>query len=162
MSTRLLSMTAWAVFSTCLSGCSLLISQSGTTLRDLDSRQIVQDRFGKPDAVSLINLIDPQREETRQFEVEHYHIHAKLNTEMPVGFLPPIMLLAEPVLTCAALYEAGKEYVEGHHLEFVYDQQGNTIGSKFPQPFLAAMQGKSRSTNVLNWKRVGNDDSQQD
>jgi hypothetical protein len=153
MPTRLLYMTALAAMITCLPGCSLLISRSGTALRDLDSRQIVHDRFGPPDSVSLVDLIDPRSEEIRQFEVEHYHIHAKLDTARPTGFWPPALLLIEPLLICGALYEAAREYVEGHHLAFVYDEQGNTTGHQYPQPFFKAVQAGARESNVLHWKR---------
>lgn len=154
MPTRLLYMTVLAAMITCLSGCSLLIEHSGTVLRDLDSRQIVHDRFGPPDSVSAVNLIDPRSEEVRQFEVENYHIHGKFNTAMPIGYWSPFFLLAEPFLTCTALYEAAREYVEGHDLAFVFDEQGNTIGHHYPQPFLEAVHGASES-NVLDWKRSG-------
>ena len=139
---RLLCMTA------CLPGCSLFIAHSGTALRDLDSRQIVHDRFGPPDSVSAVDLMDPRSEEIRQFEVENYHIHAKLDTAMPIGFWHPIALLVEPLLTCGALYEAAREYVEGHDLAFVFDEQGNTIGHHYPQPFLEALQAGASESNV--------------
>lgn len=154
MRTRLLWMTALAAMITSLPGCSLLITHSGTTLSDLDSRQIVHDRFGPPDSVSVVDLIDPRSEEIHQFEVEHYHIHAKCSTAMPMGAPPPLtLLLIEPLLTCGALYSAAKEYVVGHHLSFVYDEQGDTIGYQYPQTFLDSVQRGARESNVLNWKR---------
>lgn len=152
MLTRLLYKTALAAMVTFLPGCSLLITHSGTALRDLDSRQIVNDRFGSPDSVSVVDLIDPRSEEIRQFEVEHHYIHAKLDTAMPVGYMPATALLIEPLLICSALYEAAREYVEGHHLAFVYDDQGNTIGYQYPQPFPEAVQARASESNVLQWK----------
>ena len=152
MRTRLSHLIALAGMIACLPGCSIFIDSSGITLRDLDSRQIVHDRFGPPDSVSLVDLIDPASEEVCQFEVEHHHINAKVNTSMPIGAWFPFMLVVEPYLTCRAIYDAAEEYVEGHDLSFVYDQQGNTIGHDYPRPYLDAL--TAGKNNVLRWKPV--------
>jgi hypothetical protein len=146
---------------TCLQGCSLLITQSGTVLRDLDSRQIVHNRFGPPDSIAEVDLIDPDSEEVRRFEVESYHVHAKFSTAMPMGAWIPGMLLMEPYLTCLTIYEAAREIAKGHHLSFVYDEQGNTIGHRYPRPFLERMQEASSTTNVLNWELVRHEGDRQ-
>ncbi len=154
MFTRLLRMTALAIAAISFSGCSLLIENSGIVLRDLDTRQIVHDRLGQPDNVSVVDLVDPRSEKIRQFEVEHYHVHAKFNTAMPVGASSGLIILMEPIMTCSALYNAAKEVAVGHSLEFVYDEQGNTIGYKYPQSFHGSGRSSSSQSNVLNWKRA--------
>lgn len=139
------------------SGCSLLINHSGVMLRNLDSREIVYERFGPPDSVSLVSAIDPKSSEVREFEVEHYHVHAKFNTAMPIGAWGPSMLLLEPFLTSLAVYEAASEVVRGHDLAFVYDDHGNTIGHHYPRPFLDAVQRPRDEVNVLLWERRDSD-----
>lgn len=135
-----------------LPGCSLLIRASGETLRDLDTREIVYDRFGPPDSVSVMSAVDPRTSEVRQFEVEHYHVHAKYNTAMPMGSGSVFMILGEPIATCQALVEATGEIMKGHHLAFVYDDQGKTIGHQYPQPFLDRPWTRDE-TNVLHWEK---------
>lgn len=157
MFTRFLQMTTWASTLACLSGCSLLISAYGPQHSDLESRQLVNDRFGQPDSVSVVELVNPDSEEVQQFEVENHYVHANFNTTMPMGSGSLLMLFAEPYFTCVALYDAAKEYAEVQHLAFVYDEQGNTIGHKYPQSLL---QGQfDVRDNVLRWKSPGGTDA---
>lgn len=153
MTTQIVHRTAMFVVIMCLPGCSLLINGSGTELRDLDSRQIVRERFGSPDRITQLDLVDPDTNQIRQFEVENYHVHAKFYTAMPVGAWNPLALFIEPYLMCTEAYEAAKEIADGHHLAFVYDEYGNTIGSQYPRPYLGSMLANSPDTNVLAWDR---------
>ncbi|MGE0247717.1 MAG: hypothetical protein AB7Q37_19045 [Pyrinomonadaceae bacterium] len=136
-----------------LQGCSLLIRCSGTSLSELDTREIVYERFGPPDSVSLINAVDPQTSEVRQFEVEHHHVHAKFKATSPIWCGSVVILLYEPFLIGEALYEAASEIIEGHDLAFVYDEQGNTIGRQGPISFIGGTQQDRVEINVLNWDR---------
>ncbi len=154
MFTRLLRMTALAIAMISFSGCSLLIANSGIVLRDLDTRQMVHDRLGQPDSISVVDLVDPRSEKIRQFEVEQYHVHAKFNTAMPMGASSGLIFFIEPIMTCYALYDAAKEVAVGHSLEFVYDEQGKTIGHQYPQPFDGSGRSNSINSNVLNWQRA--------
>lgn len=151
MLSRLKYFVAWIPVVASLQGCSLLIDSSGAMLRDLNTRQIVYDKLGPPDRVSVVDRIDPNSDEVRQFEVEHYHVHAKYNTSMPIGSWHPIAILVEPAMICYETYEAAEEIVKGHHLEFVYDQHGNTIGHRYPQAFPESLRSDSTQTNVLYW-----------
>lgn len=146
LSTFAIAMTA------SLQGCSILIMASGLTLGELDTREIVYERFGPPDSVSVINAIDPESSKVREFEVEHYHVHAKFNTAMPMGSGSLLMFVFEPIMTCQASIEAAYEIIRGHDLAFVFDEQGNTIGRSGPSSFLD-MGRQAGEINVLHWKR---------
>ncbi len=141
-----------------LTGCSLLINCSGESLRNLDTREIVYERFGPPDSVSVLHAVDPQTSEARRFDVEHYHVHAKFNTAMPMGSGSVFMLLVEPIMTCQALLGAAGEIIKGHDLAFVYDDQGNTIGRQGPLSSMEALRNYRDKTNVLHWERPDDGD----
>lgn len=138
-------------------GCSLMIAASAPTLRDLDSKLIVHERFGLPQKIEAVELLNPDNNTPERFLVEKYHVHERFNTSMPIGAPAPLLLLADPYLTCKALYDAAKEKREGHHLEFVYDESGNTIGHKYPAPWLTGPGSLQGDVNVLNWESVNAD-----
>lgn len=137
---------------TCLPGCSLFIRYSGTTLRKLESRAEVEERFGPCHNLDTVDLIEPSTLEVHRFEVERYHLHRKFNTEMSMGAWGPVLLLYEPALTCCFSYEAAREIAIGHDLAFVYDQNDKVIGHQYPRKFEYAIQ--DRSINVLDWEEV--------
>jgi len=147
---RRFTMIAAAMLVAELPGCALMIHHSGITVHDPDSRDGVQKQFGTPDSVTQSQRIDPDTDELRTFDVENYHVHAKFDTAMPTG-AGGLGLLLDPFLTFQELYKAGKEYVQGHDLAFVYDEHGQTIGYQHPQPFLQRLQSRDEN-NVLYWQ----------
>ena len=134
---------------TCLPGCSLFIQHSGTTLRNLESRTEVEERFGASDNLDAVDSIEPSTQEVYRFEVERYHLHRKFNTAMSMGGWSPFLLLYEPALTCHSSYDAAKEIAIGHELAFVYDQDDKIIGHQYPRKFEDAM--RDWSIDVLDW-----------
>lgn len=155
MSGRTLCYVAFAVAITVIPGCSFIIANSGTTLSDLTTRDVVTAQFGSPDKVAELDLVEPGTGEVRRFEVEQYRVHGNYNDgPMPPGAGGLLLLALDPWLTCVELYETAREYVLGHELAFVYDEDGNAIGHQYPQPFLQSIQAPSnRGVNVLRWDR---------
>lgn len=132
-----------------LPGCNILIRNSGETLNGLDSRDVVVSRFGLPERVDEIHLLEPETNEVHRFDVEKYRVHANYNTGGPIGAGGGMLLLLDPWLTCVALCEKVRDIRDGHDLAFVYDADGNTIGHQYPQPFL--QNHWIDKTNVLHW-----------
>lgn len=107
--------------------CFLLVANPGTTLSALDSRDAVVNRFGPPEQVDEVRLLEPSTNEIHRFEVEKYQVHANYNTGMPMGARGALLLLLDPWLTRVALYEKMKEVVAGHDLAFVYDEVSKAV-----------------------------------
>ena len=131
----------------------MLINNLGPRLDSLDSRAVVEERFGPSQNIVAVDLREPSSQSIRRFEVETYHVHRKFNTAMGMYPFSPLALFYEPFWTCSELYKATKEMIVGHHLAFVYDQAGNTIGYKYPRPPRQAIQDGFK-INVLNWEEV--------
>ncbi|MBL8812716.1 MAG: hypothetical protein JNM43_21300 [Planctomycetaceae bacterium] len=110
-------------------GCGLLISQSGIGPGAPESRELVHRQFGRPNRTSTTTLHHRLTGETREFEVEHYHVHRKFRPRYAPGFYP---ILLDPLLVPVAIANAGREIAKGHELEFVYDDKGRTIGARYP------------------------------
>ncbi len=128
--------TILVVMITLLPGCSLLITAAGIAPGVPSSREMVHKEFGPPQRTSTVNLLNKTTGETRDFEVEHYRVHSKFAPKYGTGYYHPIMLIAEPVMTSVALFVAIQEVAEGHVLEFVYDDEGKTIGYRYPFAFM--------------------------
>ena len=122
------------------------------SLTDLDNREIVEEKFGQPDRVEELQLKHPKSGEIQSFEVNHYHVHRRYSTDVPMGSYHPILLLAEPVLIPTAIGMSLREYAAGHKMRFVYDEDGETIGFDYPYPFTEHFQ-MFRKSNVLRWEQ---------
>ncbi|MFK7817381.1 MAG: hypothetical protein AB8G99_01575 [Planctomycetaceae bacterium] len=64
----------------------------------------------------------------------------------------PFPVMLDPWLTGVGLSKTAREYVVGHDLAFVYDEEGNAIGHKYARPMTQWVQpGLRDRVNVLEW-----------
>lgn len=148
---RVAGCTFLAVVITTLPGCSLMITGAGIRAGAPGTRELVYEEFGRPQRISTISLLNRSTGETREFEVEHYLVHAKFAPKYPTGCYPLSALFAEPIYTPIALFSAVDEIVEGHALEFVYDDEGNTIGFRYPIAFMGRPASPEHRIFVGEW-----------
>jgi len=114
-------------------GCSLFIAAAGIPHGVPETRELVHNQFGRPEKISKTTLLNRSTGERRGFDVEHYHVHAKFAPRYGgTGYYHPVMLFAEPITVPISLFVAATEIMTGHVLEFVYDDEGNTIGARYP------------------------------
>jgi len=121
------------------------------------TRDLVYKTFGRPQKISTTTLFNRSTEETREFKVEHYHVHAKFSPRYGPGYYPPVMLLLEPIYTPIQLFNAAKEITAGHSLEFVYDDEGNTIGSRYPFSFMGTPSSPEYRNYTGSWAEITTD-----
>ena len=150
MLTRIVRYVFFAVIITNATGCSLLIDGAGVSTAAPRTREVVHKEFGQPQRISTIRL-QHTTGETREFEIEHYFVHKKFAPKYGIGCYPPLMLIAEPIMTPIALFSAIDEIVTGHSLEFVYDDEGKTIGLRYPFAFMGRLSSPAQIVYVGEW-----------
>jgi len=148
---RVVGCTILAAVITGLPGCSLLITGAGIPSGTPRTRELVYAEFGPPQRISTISLVNRSTRETREFEVEHYLVHAKFAPRYGPGAYSPVAVFAEPIFTPIALFSAADEIIEGHPLEFVYDDEGNTIGFRYPMAFMGRPSSPEHRFYVGEW-----------
>ncbi len=150
MLTRIVGYVFLAVVITNTTGCSLLIRGTGVSTAAPRTRELVRREFGQPQRISTIRL-QHSTGETREFEVEHYLVHRKFAPQYGPGAYHPILLIAEPVMTPITLFSAIHEIISGHSMEFVYDDEGKTIGLRYPFGFMGRPSSPEQLIYVGEW-----------
>ena len=133
MGLRLVRTFACCLLFSALPGClGMQVHLSGIPYRVPETRTLVHRQFGPPETFSTTTLVNRDTGETRQFDVEHYRVHRKFAPRYGPGLYLPFpgfdLLFVLPV----SLYAAASEIIKGHTLEFVYSDDGRTIGTRYP------------------------------
>lgn len=144
-----MTIVAFTMLTTLMSGCSMIIDESGIDPCVPRTRELVYERFGRPDQISTVRLTHRRSGEVRDFEIEQYKIHAKIapHEGLPVIVMFETGIFAEPILTPLAIIKATKEIVAGHELEFIYNDLNEVIGFRYP----ASSEGKTFTRRAFTY-----------
>ena len=170
MLTRIVRYVFLAVIITNATGCSLFIDAAGVSPAALGTQELVHKKFGKPQRISTIRL-QHSTGETRDFEVEHYIVHWKVASELPELPVQTYCLLTpiwesittpiwESITTPIFLLFAIDEIVRVHSLEFVYDDEGKTIGLRYPSALMGPPTSSEEIVYVGEWTDPSRPESQ--
>ncbi len=159
MLTRIVRYVFLAVIITNATGCSLFIDAAGVSPAALGTQELVHKKFGKPQRISTIRL-QHSTGETRDFEVEHYIVHWKVASEFPVQTYCLLEPIWESITTPIFLLFAIDEIVRVHSLEFVYDDEGKTIGLRYPSALMGPPTSSEEIVYVGEWTDPSRPESQ--